>query len=87
MTVQPLDILRRGQRIVGADDGKAPSFPRALALAKHRPLKRIVTHRIPTNTSGLSKSSASMAMATKEPRSSSSATTSSDRSKTKGLKR
>ncbi|MEV4939802.1 zinc-dependent alcohol dehydrogenase [Streptomyces zaomyceticus] len=47
VTVQPLDILRRGLRIVGAGDYNAPSFPRALALAEHLPLERVVTHRIP----------------------------------------
>ncbi|MFE3166384.1 zinc-binding dehydrogenase [Streptomyces sp. NPDC059224] len=47
VTVQPLDILRRGLRIVGAGDYNAPSFPRALALAEHLPLERIVTHHIP----------------------------------------
>ncbi|MFJ4521822.1 zinc-binding dehydrogenase [Streptomyces sp. NPDC088810] len=47
VTVEPLDILRRGLRVVGAGDYNAPSFPRALALAKHLPLERIVTHRVP----------------------------------------
>ncbi|MFK4149692.1 zinc-binding dehydrogenase [Streptomyces sp. NPDC004065] len=47
VTVQPLDILRRGLRIVGAGDYNAPSFPRALALAEHLPLERVITHHIP----------------------------------------
>ncbi|MDQ1307369.1 MAG: hypothetical protein QG671_3201 [Actinomycetota bacterium] len=47
--VRPLRILQRGLRIVGAGDYNSVIFPRAVALARHLPLERLITHRVPKN--------------------------------------
>lgn len=44
VSVQPLKILQRGLRIVGAGDFNAPHFPRAVELTAHLPLEKLVTH-------------------------------------------
>jgi threonine dehydrogenase-like Zn-dependent dehydrogenase len=46
-SVQPLRILQRGLRIVGAGDFKAPHLPRAVALIARLPLEKLVTHHFP----------------------------------------
>ena len=44
INVQPLKILQRGLRIVGAGDFKGPHFLRAVALTARLPLEKLVTH-------------------------------------------
>jgi len=46
-SVQPLKILQRGLRIVGAGDFKGPHFPRAVTLTARLPLEKLVTHHFP----------------------------------------
>jgi fructokinase len=43
-SMQPLKILQRGLRIVGAGDFKGPHFSRAVALAARLPLEKLITH-------------------------------------------
>jgi len=45
--VRPLRILQRGLTIVGAGDYNSLNFPRAVLLARHLPLERLITHRVP----------------------------------------
>ena len=42
--VRPLELLRRGLRIIGAGDYNSQVFGRAVRMARHLPLERIVSH-------------------------------------------
>lgn len=46
-SVQPLKILQRGLRIVGAGDFNGPHFLRAVELTARLPLEKLVTHHFP----------------------------------------
>ncbi|GLY94529.1 alcohol dehydrogenase catalytic domain-containing protein [Actinoplanes sp. NBRC 103695] len=42
--VRPLELLQRGLRIIGAGDYNSQVFGRAVRMARHLPLERIVSH-------------------------------------------
>jgi threonine dehydrogenase-like Zn-dependent dehydrogenase len=42
--IRPLQLLQRGLRVIGAGDYNSHDFPRAVAMARHLPLERLVTH-------------------------------------------